>query len=210
MSYPTLSFRQYKSEYSLYGLSEDYFVDTKDFGCSESEFEKWLKLQRMFIKRYTEQTLKSLEKICLPEKKWGFFISNFERFKKVSYLVNQYPNGYIETVGDDGQVACFLPEPSSRARFRLSFYRDHGPTYHELYATRMEALEWLARRGFKYQEGALEALVGTEVWDRGEIVRGWLEKGIHPMDGLKQDQHMPDVQRLFAEDIANLKIGMEA
>lgn len=204
MSHPIQTFREYKSECSLYGASEDFFLDNRQFGCFEGEFEKWLKHQRLFVKRYPEQSTKALFDMCLPANKWGFYVSIFERSAKVNHLVSLYPNGFFETVRDDGQVACFLPEPSNRAKFRLSFYRENGPTYHEVYTTRTDALEHLARRGFKASEGALDKLVGTVLWDRGVLITQWLADGIYPMDAIKQSVHIPEIQRLFANDIARL------
>lgn len=46
------SFREFKSEWTLNYEHEDYFLDYVRFGCHETAFEKWLKSQRLFIKRY--------------------------------------------------------------------------------------------------------------------------------------------------------------
>lgn len=192
-----ISFREYKSDYTFCG-TDDLFTDTSRFGCIETEFEKWLKSQRLFIKRFAESLNQPLENVRLPVRKWEFFQLHYERSKRTDYLVQTYPDGYFETVSDDGQsVACLLPDTYGKKPLRISFYRKNGPSYHETYSSRTEALTYLANHGYTPKQGALDVLVGTDEWDRGVYVTKWLAEGVHPMDGLKRDQHIPEVARLF-------------
>lgn len=209
MSHSTLSFRNYKSEWGfIESLHHDFFFETQQFGCHESEFEKWLKNQRLFIKRYADQLKKSLHDIVLPENKWSFFTSHFERTKRTEYLISKYPKGFFEAKrGEERelQVACFLPDTYGKKPYRISFYRECGPTYHETYSSRIDALEYLARNGFEACEGALDTLVGTDAWDRDIYVTKWKQEGLFPYEGILRDQHIPEVQRLFSEALIKIK-----
>ncbi len=209
MSLTPLSFRNYKSEWGFIAdNSLDYFFETQLFGCHETEFEKWLKRQRLFVKRYSEQLKKSLNDIVLPENKWGFFTSRFERAKRTEYLISKYPDGYFETQKGEGkelQVACFLPDTYGQKPYRISFYRKCGPVYHESYDSRLEALEHLARSGYEHAEGILDSLVGTVEWDRDIYVTKWKQENLFPWEGIKRDQHIPEVQHLFADALIEIK-----
>ncbi|BBM67883.1 hypothetical protein VA249_45290 (plasmid) [Vibrio alfacsensis] len=195
-----ISFRDYKSAWTLCP-EDDLFIDTEQYGCHEDEFEKWLKSQRLFIKRFAENCSLQLSDMVLPEKKWGFFTERFEREMHTHYLVNLYPDGFFEAVNDSGEVACFLPEPSSKYEFRISYYRDNGPTYHECYNSRFEALSHMAHYKFKPEDGALDRLVHTDKWNRGLQVAMWLYEGINPHVGLQRDRHIPEIQHLFSVDL---------
>lgn len=201
MNNSVLSFREYKSAASLYGLSQDLFFESEasKFGCIETEFEKWLKSQRLFIKRFADYLDTQLDQICLPERKWGFFQLHYERSKRTEYLTSVYPDGFFETVNDSGTVACFLPDTYGDKPYRVSLYRSNGPTYHDVFSSRTEALTYLAHGGYKPQQGALDALVGTHEWNRGLQVARWLQEGIHPFEGLKRDKHIPEIACLFPE-----------
>jgi hypothetical protein len=198
-----ISFREYKSEASLYGLTKDLFFESEasKFGCYEDDFLKWLREQRLFIKRFSEYLNSKLDEICLPERKWGFFQFHYERSKRTEYLINTFPSGFFEAVGKNGEVACFLPDTYGYADkpFRISLYRSDGPTYHDVFKTRLDALTFLANRGYKPLEGALDRLVGTDAWDRGLQVTKWIAEGLHPVDGLKRDKHIPEIAELFPE-----------
>lgn len=205
----TISFLEYKSLYSFSEAHEDYFHETtgEKFGCTEDKFWKWLRTQRLFIKRYAGDAV-TFHEVQMPEKKWSFFLFHYERSTRTHFLVNSYPSGYFECIekGDDSHVACFLPEPSGDADkpYRLSFYRPSGPTYHEVYRTRTEALTYLANHGYKPCIGALDALVGTVEWDRGLVVTRWLSEGIHPTEGLKRDSGIAEVAQLFQSELKSL------
>ncbi|GMQ49626.1 hypothetical protein [Vibrio sp. 10N] len=195
-----INFKTYKSEFSLWGESEDLFIDTELYGCNETEFEKWLNNQRLFIKRYATSTYTQLKDMQMPTKKWSFFQMHYERQTRTNYLVNRYPDGFFEAKGkDEDEVACFLPDTYGKKKYRISFYRKNGPVNHETYSHRLDALSHLANRGFTACEGALDALVGTNEWNRGLYITKWLAEGIHPMDGLKRESHKPEVQMLFAD-----------
>lgn len=195
-----ISFREYKSDYSFYE-NEDLFLDSKQFGCHETEFEKWLKAQRLFIKRYSLNLVLPLYEMLLPLNKWRFFSDHFEREMQNQFLVSEYPEGFFEAEDEDGQVAAFLPDTYGKMDYRISFYRANGPTYHETYKTRKEALKVLANRKFIAKEGALDALVGTDSWNRGLYICSWIQQGISPMQGLLRDQQKNDVQKLFATEL---------
>ena len=200
MDTTVLSFREYKADYSLYTV-EDFFLDESRFGCNETEFEKWLKSQRLFIKRFCQQDV-SLIDVQLPANKWGFFTSYYVRVSRTNYLVSTFPEGFFEAEDEDGQVACFLPDTYGEQPFRISYYRSNGPTYHEAFSNRLEALTKLANGSFKPKEGALDALISTEQWNRGLMVTLWLYEGISPYDGLQRDKSNPEVQQLFAAELA--------
>ena len=193
-----LTFRRFKAKYSLHLEHEDHFKDSPVvFKCSEPSFHRWLLQQRMIVTRFSDQLSKRLNDFELPLNKWDFFLEHYEREQETIYLINTFPDGYFEAVADDGQVACFLPDTYGKKPYRLSFYRSNGPTYHETYTTREEALSYLARRGYKPLEGALDMLVGTDTWNRGLQVCQWIAEGISPQEGLLRDKHKSEVSRLF-------------
>jgi hypothetical protein len=191
----TINFYQFKAEYSL-STEESLFIDNI-YGCNEDDFEIWLNKQRIF-KRYNPNYT-ALYDANLPENKWSFFQMHYERQRRTSYLVNAYPNGFFETQKSKDEVACFLPDTYGKKKYRISFYRKNGPTHHETYTHRLDALSHLAHCGFVACEGALDALVGTDEWNRGLYITQWIAEGIHPMDGLKRECHKAEVQRLFAD-----------
>tara|TARA_B110000008_G_C16869475_1_gene524186 strand:+ start:435 stop:1022 length:588 start_codon:yes stop_codon:yes gene_type:complete len=191
----TINFYQFKAEYSL-STEDSLFIDNI-YGCNEGEFEVWLNKQRIF-KRYNPDYT-ALYDANLPENKWSFFQMHYERQVRASYLINAFPNGFFEAKRSEGDVACFLPDTYGKKKFRISFYRANGPTYHETYSERLDALSFLAHGGFIACEGALDALVGTDEWNRGLYITQWLAEGTHPMDGLKRECHKAEVQRLFAD-----------
>ncbi|NOI32254.1 hypothetical protein [Vibrio coralliilyticus] len=195
-----ICFGEYKSDYSFYE-NEDLFLDSSQYGCHETEFEKWLKTQRLFIKRYSLNLVLPLYEMLLPLKKWRFFSERFEREMQNQFLVSEYPEGFFEAEDEDGQVAAFLPDTYGKMDYRISFYRANGPTYHETYETRQEALKVLANRKFIAKEGALDALVGTSSWNRGIYICSWIQEGISPMEGLLRDRQQSEVQQLFADEL---------
>ncbi len=201
MDNPVLSFQEFKSEYSFQQPAEDYFLDELHLGCNETEFEKWLKSQRLFIKRFGQLDV-PLNDVHLPVKKWFFFTSHFERVKRTQYLTSTFPEGFFEAIGENGEVACLLPDTYGNEPYRISYYRENGPTYHETFSNRSEALTKLANGRFVAKEGALDELLHTPKWDRGLQVAIWLSEGIHPTKGLKRDKHLPEVQRLFASELS--------
>jgi hypothetical protein len=188
---------------------ETYFCDSEDdlfndqsesvWLCSESDFEKWLKSQRLMIKRYASELEKPINEICLPENMWMFFKKHYCIQKKTSFLMSNFPaSGFFEAINDEkGKVACLLPEPSSAARYRVSLYRDTGPIRHIPFNDRDEAVSYIAKQGYKLQDGALDALVGTDDWNRGVYICKWISEGIFPIDGIEQNKDNPEIQRLF-------------
>ncbi len=196
-----VTFRKYKSDYSFALPTENYFQYDELYGCNESEFEKWLRKQRLFIKRFSQPNV-PLEKVRLPINKWGFFIKHYKKETRTNFLVSTFPDGFFEAINDDGLVAAFLPDTYGQAPYRISYYRDNGPVYHEAFNTRTDALVKLARSNFKAEEGVLDNLLNTERWDRGLIVAIWLSEGIHPMEGLKRDKDLPEIQKLFAAELS--------
>ncbi|EGR0468607.1 hypothetical protein FG064_16545 [Vibrio cholerae] len=197
-----LSFREFKSIWSLQADNEDYFLDSTHYGCHENEFYHWLKKQRMMVKRYSINQSSSLMDFQLPENKWFFFIDVFNRQMKTTFLVKQYPDGFFEAINNEGEVAAFLPDTYGKEPYRLSYYKSNGPIHHQTYATRLEALEHLANRMFVAKEGVLDSLIGTDQWNRGLYVCKWLSEGIHPMDGARNEQENPEVKRLFKHELA--------
>lgn len=207
MSKELVSFQDFKGQWTLQDECDDLFLDTATYGCHEGAFEKWLKNQRLFVKRYTENSKKSLMRMLLPDNKWFFYIDRFNQEMQTQYVINKYPNGFFEAVREDtGEVACFLPEPSEKYEFRISYYRANGPTYHECYHDSVEALTKLARTKFIAREGALDELVGTPIWNRGVYVCNWIAEGIHPMMGVKRDCENPEIQELFADDLKHIQL----
>lgn len=194
-----VSFQEYKSQWTLTHEHEDFFLDVEQYGCHETTFERWLKRQRMFIKRYGENCTIKLCDLELPERTWQFFTRHFERVTRTQYLVDKYPDGFFEAITEDGQVAAFLPDTYGKKPYRLSFYGENGARYHETYDSRSEALTVLAHRKYSAKEGVLDALVGTDSWNRGVYICNWIAEGILPHDGLKRDKHIPEVAQLFAE-----------
>lgn len=198
----TLSFREFKSIWTLQADNEDYFFDTARYGCHEDVFYHWLKKQRLMIKRYSIQQSNSLMDFQLPENKWFFFIDHFNRQMETKFLVTRYPDGFFEAINDEGGVAAFLPETYGKEPYRLSFYKSNGPIHHMTYSTRLDALKHLARQGYVAKEGVLDKLVGTDEWNRGLYVCTWLSKGIHPTDGVQMEKENPEVKRLFKLELA--------
>jgi hypothetical protein len=198
-----MSFREYKSECSLNLLHEDLFLDTEasKYGCYEDDFLEWLREQRLFIKRFATANAETLNDVRMPERKWGFFSLMYERSKRTAFLINTYPDGFFECIkdGDTDDVACFLPDTYGEKPYRISLYKSNGPTYHDVFNSREEALTYLAQKGYKPCENALERLVGTDRWDRGLQVTRWIQEGIHPTEGLERDKHIPAIARLFPE-----------
>lgn len=200
-----MNYSQYSVSHGL-EIGESLFEilwEENPYGFSEDKFEQWVNKQRSFSRWHTHYT--PLKEMCLPERRWGFFQEAFERDCRRQFLVSCFPAGWFEAKKEDGEVAALLPEPSGKKPYRLSFYRDNGPTYHEVYSDREEALSHLAARGFTHCEGAIDALVGTEKWNRGLWVTKWIAEGIHPMEGAKRDAHLDDVQHLFADVLGENK-----
>lgn len=196
---------EYKAYASLHGNSQDLFYETENeiFGCNEESFYEWLLEQRMFQSEYKNNKVHSLSDVMMPNRMWGFFVKHFTRFKRTKYLVEQFPSGYFEAVCsvDENKVAALLPDTYGKKPYRISFYTDRGPTYHETFSTRIEALIHLANQGYVAKEGALDSLVGTEAWDRGLQITRWLSEGLHPMDGLKRDKKSKEIAKLFSQEI---------
>ena len=198
---------QFKSECSLICEDEDlFYYASQHYGCSENAFEKWLNKERIFIKRYAIKAYVDLYTIRLTEDTWRFYTERYERESKTQHLVAQYPEGYFEAVGKDGIVACFLPDTYGEKPYRLAFYRDVGPTYHETYRSREEALDHLAKRGFVAQAGALERLStqNSDKWNQGLWITKWISEHLTPYQGLQRDSHIPEVQQLFATALTQL------
>ncbi|GLQ71075.1 hypothetical protein [Vibrio penaeicida] len=177
--------------------SEDMgLFNDNPYGLSNESFTQWLNQQRMYKRFHNSFT--HVEDASLPERKWGFFVTTFKRIQKKSFLSSQFPNGFFEAVNDQGQVACLLPEPDKNReeKFRISLYDERGPRYHEVFHTRTEALHSIAGK-YHYEPGALDALVGTEDWDRGLCTLGWISDGLTPLEGYQRDKSNPEVNRLF-------------
>lgn len=201
MNAVTKNFLEFKSEWTFQHEHEDYFLDKSNIGCHEASFENWLKNKRLFIMRYTVNSLDwKLASLSLPEKKWFFFTELYEREMMSQFLTDKYPDGFFEAVSPDGsEVAAFLPDTYSKKPYRISYYKAHGAIYHETYSTRQEALKHLAHSRFTAEEGALDALVGTDEWNRGIYICNWISEGILPNDGLLRDKHIPEVSYLFSD-----------
>jgi hypothetical protein len=201
MKFPTTTFMAFKAECSLQPEG-DYFIDMTKYGCNETEFEKWLKSQRLFVKRFGQESVE-LDNVQLPINKWMFFTEHFERAMRTKFITSNYPKGWFEAKKEDGQVAAFLPEPDDKYKYRISYYRENGPTYHECYNSRTEALTHLANGNFIAEDGVLDALLHTDKWNRGIYVTKWLAEGIHPTQGVERERSNPEIQRLFADVLAN-------
>lgn len=195
-----VEFATYKTETSLYGLEEDLFIDNS-FGCHEVSFEKWLNKQRMFIKRFnTTGAYMELSDMTLPMNKWGFFTFHYERSMRTEYLKKSFPSGYFESMSKDGEIATFLPEPSGKYKYRISYYRKY-PTWHECFNSREEALTKLANGGYAVVEGELDKRTDTLDWAKGLWTGKWINdvnaERISIQEAFDRDWHIPEVQELF-------------
>jgi hypothetical protein len=179
---------------------------------SESDFSQWLTSQkRFFDRRGINSDDVSLSSTQLKWKHWDFLLIQYERMKQCEAYASDYPEGFFEAVNVDNNqdLVCFLPEPSHRMiakgyPYRLAYYDQHGPRYHECYQTREEALIHIGRAGYKATSGQLEKLSITDDWKRGFWIQKWRDESIYPLDGIRQNRHVPEVFALFAKEISEL------
>ncbi|EGR4213927.1 hypothetical protein NTH44_003349 [Vibrio metoecus] len=206
MSNRIVTFHEYKQTWTLQDSHEDYFLDSASQGCNETSFGAWLTEQKSILSSYPNPNSLTLDSISLPEGKWHFYIDMFERDFLSTYLCNKYPEGYFEAVREDGEVAALLPDTYGKGKypFRISYYRENGPINHDVFNSRLDAIKVLASRKFIAKEGALDNLVGTVPWNRGLYVCQWISEDIHPNEGIIRDQHLPEVQQLFADNLLSL------
>ena len=74
-----ISFRTFKLNFTPnLDVEDDFFLNSKQYGCNESRFEQWLRKQRLFIKRYTNNLECSLLDMKLTCNKWHFFSETFQ------------------------------------------------------------------------------------------------------------------------------------
>lgn len=195
-----MNFFDYKSKWTLNHPNEDFFL-YELHSCGEDDFVKWLRADQELICKHPEILSLQLNNVEIDENIWHELTDAFNKQQSKNLLKNVYPDGYFESINDKGGVAALLPDTYGKAKLRVSYYKENGPIYHEVYQNRYEALEVLYRQKYKPVEGALDSLVGTNAWNRGLYVCQWLSRGLHPIEGLKQNLTSKEVQLLFEDDI---------
>ncbi|MDF9399153.1 hypothetical protein [Vibrio sp. 1180_3] len=196
-----VTFSDFKESQSL-EPEKDYFFYEGIVNCNEKNFKQWLKRRPLFA--IHNVNVGNFTEAKLTTKHWERLAISYKRHQAESELVSQYPDGYFEALNQDGQVACFLPEPCLKMKnngykFRLSFFDKDGPRYHECFKTKDEALLQLAKKQYVYTgESILDGLTQCDDWDRGMWMTKWISENITPMDGLSRDKGIPEVSYLFS------------
>ncbi|CAH1592384.1 conserved hypothetical protein [Vibrio jasicida] len=195
-----ITLQTYKNETTFYP-EKDLFNDSLLDGVSEQSFESWLKCFPAFQRRFgTTEGKRNLSEMTLPCNKWYRYAEMFEAHCLAETIKSKYPEGFFECRNQNGEIAAFLPEPSDKANFRIALYSLNGPITHHTYNSREEALEELAKSGFKHEEGAVDSLPGILSFDRGVTIGLWADEGIWPSVGFERDKHLPHIKREFAEN----------
>ncbi|KPM98337.1 hypothetical protein [Vibrio alginolyticus] len=160
-----LTFAEYKEEYTL-EPNRDLFCYEK-LDMNEKGFLKFVESHSLLYARKFEGL--KVDLWTFTAKRWGTIEDLYKRHVMKQSISTLYPSeGWLEGVSEgDGWIYALLPETYNiHKQFRVSWYTHSGPINHESFGTREEALLFLAEHKVIVKEGALDNLVGTEVWDR--------------------------------------------
>ena len=201
-----INFKQFK--YEAFLLSKkgnlDLFTNCCSInGVTEADFFLWFKEQIQV--RVQLRNGVTLENVLFKEKKWHFFYDNFERNLLEKQAIELFPkDGFFEAINKDGRVAAFLPEPSSKGLFRVSYYDKNGPVRHQIYNDRVVACACMAKDGYLEQkEGSLELLISNneDSWNRGLWVCRFSQEYNSVIKGVIAYITNAEVQHLFANTL---------